>query len=170
MKNDALKHMKNSYIANAYQKLKDEALQAEVIGRFDQLLSENDLGNKMIAYHLVKAILPAIAFHDVLTSHGADNGDSKEQIRESVLNAAKSAASLFQVIGKIPFFFPLMRRMVKIGLRTKYGEAGWDFVWTRDDPAALVWDCRHCLYADVFQKYGMPELTEIVNQDRKSVV
>ena len=49
MKNDALKHMKNSYIANAYQKLKDEALQAEVIGRFDQLLSENDLGNKMIA-------------------------------------------------------------------------------------------------------------------------
>lgn len=161
MKNDALKHMKNSYIANAYQKLKDKALQAEVIGRFDQLLSENDLGNKMIAYHLVKAILPAIAFHDVLTSHGADNGDSKEQIRESVLNAAKSAASLFQVIGKIPFFFPLMRRMVKIGLRTKYGETGWDFVWTRDDPAALVWDCRRCLYADVFQKYGMPELTEI---------
>ena len=71
MKNDALKHMKNSYIANAYQKLKDEALQAEVIGRFDQLLSENDLGNKMIAYHLVKAILPAIAFHDVLTSQAA---------------------------------------------------------------------------------------------------
>ena len=31
MKNDALKRMKNSYLANAYQKLKNETLQSELI-------------------------------------------------------------------------------------------------------------------------------------------
>lgn len=158
---DGMKTIRRSQVAKAFQELNDVELKREIVSRLEALLSENDLSDKMLAGHLKQAILPAIAVHAVLTSHGFDRDDSAERIRSSVLNRAQSAAVLFQTLGKIPFFFGLMRIMVKKGIQLNFGESGWDFVWKRDDADAIEWDCRSCFYADVFQKYAMPELTEI---------
>lgn len=161
IKTDIQKIMRRSRLVGAYEDLNDAGLKKEIVSRLETLLAENDLNDKMLAGHLKRSILPAIAFHSALTGHGCEKKDSAERIRSSVINDAKSSASFFQVLGKIPFFFSLMRVMVKKGIQLNYGKSGWDFVWKRDDPEAIVWDCRRCFYADVFQKYGMPELTEI---------
>lgn len=161
IKTDAPEIIRRSRLAGAYEDLNDAGLKNEIASRLKTLLSENDLSNKMLAGHLKRSILPAIAFHGALIEHGREKKDSAERIRSSVIDDAKSSASFFQVLGKIPFFFSLMRVMVKKGIQLNYGKSGWDFVWKRDDHEAIVWDCRRCFYADVFRKYGMPELTEI---------
>lgn len=41
------------------------------------------------------------------------------------------------------------------------GPAGWTFEWKCNTKSCVAWDCKRCFYDDVFNEYGMPELTKI---------
>lgn len=64
-------------------------------------------------------------------------------------------------IARIPFFFSLFRRLCRLSTAKIFGPAGWTFEWKCNTKSCVAWDCKRCFYADVFNEYGMPELTKI---------
>ena len=79
-------------------------------------------------------------------------------IRAAVLKTAKPMANIFQGMGRLPFFFSIFRIMCSISTKHSFGPKGWVFEWKRNDAYAIEWDCRSCLYVDVFRRYSVPEL------------
>jgi hypothetical protein len=115
----------------------------------------------MLAGHLRDAILPAVAFYRVLSENGRSKEEAHRLIRASILDAAQPMARIFQKAGRLPFFFSLLRVMCPASAKYAFGEAGWDFVWKRNDGRAIEWDCRSCFYVEVLRRYNMPELAAI---------
>ena len=115
----------------------------------------------MLARHMAGSILPSVAMYRGLQEQGWKPVEVRRLIRASVLNASKPMAKFFQGLGKLPFFFPLFRIMCPASTKAGYGPEGWQFEWKRNDAYAIEWDCHACLYANVFRRYEVPELTPI---------
>ena len=77
------------------------------------------------------------------------------------MKTAKPMANIFQGMGRLPFFFSIFRIMCSISTKHSFGPKGWVFEWKRNDAYAIEWDCRSCLYVDVFRRYSVPELAPI---------
>jgi hypothetical protein len=153
--------LQKSKLRTAYRDRDFSALRESAEKAYAGLLAENDFSNKMLAAHLRTAILPAVAFYRVLSENGRSKEEALRLIRASVLDAAQPMARFFQKAGRLPFFFSLLRVLCPASAKWAFGDAGWDFVWKRNDGSAIEWDCRACFYAEVLRGYGMPELTEI---------
>ena len=155
------KKLQKSRLGEAYAGIHSDADRQAVLRAYDALLKENDLSNKMLARHMAGSILPSIAMYRGLQEQGWKPVEARRLIRTSVLNASKPMAKFFQGLGKLPFFFPLFRVMCPASTKGGFGPEGWQFEWKRNDAYAIEWDCHACLYAHVFRRYGVPELTPI---------
>ena len=136
-------------------------LRRAITVEYGRLLGENDLSDPMLAGHLRTSILPAVAFHRCLQEYGYTQSASLVVIRAAVLKTAKPMANIFQGMGRLPFFFSIFRIMCSISTKHSFGPKGWVFEWKRNDAYAIEWDCRSCLYVDVFRRYSVPELAPI---------
>ena len=115
----------------------------------------------MLARHLKKSILPAVAAYKTLLAAGKTQNQAFEAVRASVLADSEKQKIAFQKIGTLPFGFFLMRLMTPLSLKTTFGPSGWDFTWKQNDRRALKWDCSRCFYADIFTQHKVSELTAI---------
>lgn len=155
------KLLKKSKLASAYAMLPSPELRRAIAIEYGRLLGENDLSDPMLAGHLRTSILPAVAFHRCLQEYGYTQSASLMAIRAAVLKTAKPMANIFQGMGRLPFFFSIFRIMCSISTKHSFGPKGWVFEWKRNDAYAIEWDCRSCLYVDVFRRYSVPELAPI---------
>jgi hypothetical protein len=153
--------LRKTRLADAMRKITTQELQENAEKAYEKLLLENDLRNSMLAKHLKQSILPAIAVYDTLLLASWPKEDAFGLIRRSVLDAAKPMAKVFHAAGRLPFFFPLLRKMCPASVRSQFGEPGWRMEWKRNDKTVIEWDCHSCFYADILNRYGMPELISI---------
>ncbi|MDR1639440.1 MAG: L-2-amino-thiazoline-4-carboxylic acid hydrolase [Clostridiales bacterium] len=145
----------------AYDKLDEPELRRKVVSEYAKLLEENDSSDKMLWEHLWTSILPAVAFNRILTENGWGKDKVFGMIHDSAAEVAKASGKSFQAMGKLPFFFSLLRIACPAMVKKKYGPSGWDFTWKRNDKDAIEWDCGKCFYDVILRKYGMPELVQI---------
>ena len=63
----------------------------------------------------------------------------------------------YQKLSRLPFFLPLMRKVIPLGF--KYGSGkGWKYVWHPEDPKEYYhFETLECLYRYEFGKYGVLE-------------
>ena len=137
------------------------ALVLRMESEYKHLLSEQSFANTMLARHLKKSILPAVAAYKILLAAGQTKEQAFEAVRASVLSDSEKQKRAFQKIGTLPFGFSLMRLMTPLSLKTTFGPSGWDFTWKQNDRRALKWDCSRCFYADIFTQHKVSELTAI---------
>ena len=140
---------------------KDGELVLRMEGEYKRLLNEQSFSNGMLASHLKKSILPAVAAYKTLIADGKTKNQAFEAVRASVLSDSEKQKKAFQKIGTLPFGFSLMRLMTPLSLKTTFGPSGWDFKWKQNDRRALKWDCSRCFYADIFAQHKVSELTSI---------
>ena len=140
---------------------KNAALVLRMESEYKHLLSEQSFANAMLARHLKKSILPAVAAYKMLLAAGKTKEQAFEAVRASVLSDSEKQKRAFQKIGTLPFGFSLMRLMTPLSLKTTFGPSGWDFTWKQNDRRALKWDCSRCFYADIFTQHKVSELTAI---------
>lgn len=152
------KSMRKSRLKEAYTKIPDTVIQQKVLEHYAMIVEENPQTDKILTQHMKNAILPAIALYVVLPENGYSKDESLNLIRTSVLNSAKPMAKVFNVLGRLPFFFRLFRLMCK---KSMFPDSGWTFKWKTYSNVAIEWDCHRCIYNDIFVKYGCPELTAI---------
>lgn len=130
--------------------------QQQVLGRMEQLISENsqwcDRGN----YGHLCNILPTLAIDAVLQASGHSPDQSLSILSHHMWAALKPEG--MQRLAQRSFFMPLMKVVVPLGFNLKSGR-GWNYVWHKDtDPSnQFHFECTECLYKHIFDHYGVTQ-------------
>ena len=158
--NESEKLLKNGRLSVAYLQL-DGEIQSLVLDEFNNLLRQNTAVDSHTKKHMHESILPAIAVYRVLLEKGLSKRESFQAVRNSVLETAKPMKDFFESLGKLPFFFPLFRIMCPLSTMKPFCGTEWKFVWQKNTPSTIEWECHNCIYCNTFKKYGVRELTTI---------
>ena len=134
----------------------DEDVRKDVLARMSVLVEEEkeycDKGNHK---HMAQ-ILTAIALYEVLQQHGKSEEETFKEISEAMWAALNPKP--MQRMAKLPFFMPLMKRVVPYGFKKGSGY-GWRYTWFKDDPKdRFHFECNECIYAKIFAKRGVQKL------------
>ena len=154
------KLLKKGRLKFAYSAL-EQQLQSKVREEYQHLIAENQGMDRYMRQHMYYSILPAIAFYRVLPENGYSKKDTFQLIRKSVLETAKPAKRFLEKCGKLPFFFPVFRRICKLSMGESYCGDEWKFIWKKQYKDRIEWECHSCIYFNRFCKCGMRELTMI---------
>ena len=142
----------NGRYAVLYGKLAP-AIQQEILARMAELIEEErdyeDKGN----YGHFCNILPTIAIDEVLQRNGKSPEEAFELISTHMWAAL--TPTTFHKLSRLPFFLPLMRKIIPLGF--KYGSGkGWKYVWHPEDPKDFYhFETLECLYRYEFSKHGV---------------
>jgi hypothetical protein len=158
---DLEKRLKKSKLASVYARLGDERLKDAALSEYRALCALQDLSDRMLAGHLLNAILPAVACYRTLVRNACAREEALALIRASVLDAARPAARMFQAMGRLSFFFPLLRIMTPLSVKSAFGKAGWTMQWLKNTRDEIAFTAHSCFYASVLRQCGAPELTPV---------
>jgi hypothetical protein len=129
-------------------------IQADVLRRMEKLVAENaewcDRGN----YGHLCNILPTLAIDQALEARRQSPSERLAFLSKYMWAAL--APRPMQRLAQMPFFMPLMKRVVPIGFKMKSGK-GWRYVWhfDTDAPREFHFECTECLYKHIFSRYGV---------------
>lgn len=127
--------------------------------RFQALLAQaDDRGSPAIRDHLARKLLPPLAFYQVLRARGMDQAAALDQVRQETRQAAQSKKRDMASLTRLPFAYTLYRLGGKRYLAKSFPPAGWDTQWVRCDGKEILFNLRTCLYQEVTQALGCPEL------------
>jgi len=132
---------------------------ARVQARYDELLLQAQrYENKALRYHFEHNILPAIAAYSILSKDGIQKGPALEILDELLESGIESERRMYRFWGRFPFFFDMMKLMLKPMMENRYPER-WKIEWLDPGPDVIGLNCRACFYVDKLGEYGFPELT-----------
>ena len=142
----------NGRYAVLYGKLSPKE-QQDVLSKMAELIEEEkeyeDKGN----YGHLCNILPTIAIDEALQK----NGKSAEEAFELISTHMWAALTpeKFQKMSRLPFFLPVMKKIIPLGF--KYGSGkGWRYTWFDDDPKDRYhFEYNECLYQHEFGKRNL---------------
>ncbi|MBQ8110182.1 MAG: L-2-amino-thiazoline-4-carboxylic acid hydrolase [Clostridia bacterium] len=133
-----------------------EDIQRDVHRRMDKLIVEEsrycDQGN----YKHMAQIFTAIALYQTLQRHGMSEAEAYRVTSEEMWKALTPGT--YQKLARLPFFLPLMKKVLPFGFRHGSG-AGWRYEWHTDDPGdRFHFECRECVYRHIFQEQNLMKL------------
>jgi len=109
--------------------------------------------------HFEKNILPVIAAYLVMMQEGQTPAAALSTV-DALLDASVAGQKrLYKFWGRFPFFFDMLRWMLKPLMRLQYPAEGWQLDFPHLGPDVVALDSHHCFYLDVLTEYGLPELT-----------
>jgi hypothetical protein len=109
--------------------------------------------------HFEKNILPAIAAYKILLMDG-NNPDEAQATLDSLLEAGVAGQKrLYRFWGRFPFFFDMLKWILKPLTLLQYPEAGWRMEFPNLGSDVVALDSHACFYLQVLTEYGVPELT-----------
>lgn len=108
--------------------------------------------------NLKNSIYPFAALYRVLLAEGMEKDIAMEHM-EAVMNiyTTNGNRKTYVLLGKLPFFFSLFRKMFSAGLK---GDS-WTVDWVANDSKQFVYTIRTCLWHEACQSLGHPELCRI---------
>ena len=148
---EPLNMIMNGRYAVLYGKLAP-SIQQEILVRLAGLIEdERDYEDKGNYGHFCN-ILPTIAIDEVLQQNGKSPDEAFEMVSTHMWAAL--TPDKFQKMSKLPFFLPLMRKIIPLGF--KYGSGkGWKYLWHPEDPKEYYhFETLECLYKHVIINYG----------------
>lgn len=131
-------------------------VRADAYARMRELIEEEraycDKGN----YAHMSQILTSIALFEVLQAHGASEEEAYRAVSEEMW--ALLDPSGMQRLARLPFFLPLMKRVVPLGFKKGSG-VGWRYSWRTDGPKGeFSFECNECIYAKILGPRGLLRL------------
>ena len=141
-----------------FGKEKGELLFRKAEKEYVNLLPLAEKESKARKKNLVDGIYPFAAVYEALLSEDIPRDEAMEYMysimRQHTLSGNRKN---YERMGKLPFFFPLFRKMFSIGLK---GDS-WNVEWISNDSEHLVYNIRKCLWHDTCSALGYPELCRI---------
>ncbi len=132
-------------------------IRRDVHDRMRVLLEEEkrwcDKGN----YRHIAQILTSIALYEVLQRHGRTGEEAFAIVSTEMWK--QLTPGVFQRLARFRWFMPVMKKILPFGFRHGSG-AGWKYDWhlDTDPPDRFHFECRECLYRDIFEERGLMEL------------
>lgn len=114
--------------------------------------------NKVLNKHLIKNILPGIALYDALLYSGLSKKEALDSIGCFYKTMYQKTALIYRLLGRIPFFFLLLRKLTNRSMSVTYPKEGWTTVWIENSNKQIAFDVNKCFYQDILKSYEREEL------------
>jgi hypothetical protein len=121
--------------------------------------NRKDYQNKALQNHLERSILPGIALYQSILAFGYPQEQALVIMEAAFREWVKPTRKRIVGLGRLPFYFHLMRVMIKPMMIKNFPESGWKIEWKNLDRKLIAFDMKSCFYLDVLMEFGVPELT-----------
>ena len=119
---------------------------------------EDDRGSAAVRDHLHRKLFPPMAYYQALREAGFHQERALEYVRRETRKAAEAKREEMRRMARLPFAYAIYRLGVRRFMKRNFPEEGWRTEWVRCDGRELHFDLYRCLYWDVTQAHGCPEL------------
>jgi hypothetical protein len=116
---------------------------------------------KALQKHLEGFILPGIALHQSLLANGYPREEALVIMEMCFRELSKPMRKRMVLLGRLPFFYPLLRIMAKPIMKANFPAEGWKIEWKEFNQESIAFDMKSCFYLDVLTEYDLPELTSL---------
>ena len=117
--------------------------------------------DKEIKYHLTMNLYPTMAYYKALLKHGMEKEEALAYVRKEAVKAAKIKKAEQEKTARLPFSYLIYRLFVKSFMKKKFPKEGWDTHWIRCDRHEIHFDMTRCIYKDICDAEGCPELCRV---------
>lgn len=129
---------------------------------YQQLLQNADYrNNAAIQEHLQKKLFPSMAYYKVLRENGMDEAEALTYVRKETHKAAEIKKQEMSQMAKLPFAYTIYRMGVKKYMQKNFPEEGWTTEWVTCSSKEIHFNLSRCIYWDLSQQYGCPELCTV---------
>lgn len=134
--------------------------QAETL--YQRFLQEtDDRGSPAIRTHLTQNLLPVLAYYKALRAQGLAQEPALAAVRSETRKAAAAQKAEMEQLGKLPFAYLLYRLGVKKHMAKHLPAQGWQTRWVTCNGKEIHFDLHRCLYWELTQAHGCPELCPV---------
>ncbi len=152
-------HFLQEDCASEFGQEKGADIYANACARLSAMLENADYRNsESIKMHITRVIYPTIAYYLTLK----DGGYSMDEALELTLKETQKAALIQQkrnrAVGRLPFAFTLFKLSIKGFMTRMYPSEGWETEWVRLDREDIHMNFRRCIYLELTEQFGCPEL------------
>jgi len=136
---------------------------ARVNKRYHELHEETETYSKraLQKLHLETNILPALAFYQELLAEGMEQENAVVKTREYLDVIAQKLRRQFQQRARMPFFFVILKRIMRPNMERNFPEPGFELEWPKLGKNVTGFNVQRCFYVDILGKLGAPELTRL---------
>lgn len=131
---------------------KTKALYQELLDTAD------DRGSAAVRDHLERGLFPPMAYYQALCTMGFPPEQALEYVRRETRKAAEAKREEMKRLAALPFAYTIYRMGVKRHMRRHFPDEGWQTEWVRRDGREIHFNLRRCLYWELTQAHGCPEL------------
>ena len=117
--------------------------------------------NRALRQHLAEGILPGIALYQILLDDPDTQQGSMDLVEAALTEGALAGRRSMERLGRLPFYFWLMRVVIKPIMRLNFPKEGWQTEWVEISGDEISFNMTRCFYLDVLTAYGVPELTAL---------
>lgn len=134
--------------------------QAEQI--YQELLQRtDDRDSDAIRAHLQAKLFPPMAYYKALQGEGIPQDQALEYVRRETRKAANVKKEEMRQLAKMPFAYTVYRLGVKRHMKKNFPEEGWQTEWMQCDGKEIHFNLTRCLYWELSNAYGCPELCSV---------
>ena len=114
--------------------------------------------SKAVEKHMRGFILPEIAYYRAMQKNGIGKEKAYQFLDDEIQKRAKKSSKVFGAFKRLPWFFSIVKWVIKKAMANGFPKEGWNTEWKTDDKNELAMNIHSCLYMETFTKYGCPEL------------
>ena len=138
---------------------KGSAIFQQTEALYQKLLSGADYKNSdAVKEHLQRKLFPPMAYYKVLCANGISKEKALEYVKQETHKAASVKRDEMKKLANLPFAYSIYRMGVKKHMRKNLPDAGWQTEWIRCDRKEIHFNLHRCIYRDLTNQYGCPEL------------
>lgn len=138
---------------------KGSAIFQQTEALYQKLLSGADYKNSdAVKEHLQRKLFPPMAYYKVLCANGISKEKALEYVKQETHKAASVKRDEMKKLANLPFAYSIYRMGVKKHMRKNFPDAGWQTEWIRCDRKEIHFNLHRCIYQDLTNQYGCPEL------------
>lgn len=138
---------------------KGSAIFQQTEALYQKLLSGADYKNSdAVKEHLQRKLFPPMAYYKVLCANGISKEKALEYVKQETHKVASVKRDEMKKLANLPFAYSIYRMGVKKHMRKNFPDAGWQTEWIRCDRKEIHFNLHRCIYRDLTNQYGCPEL------------
>ena len=137
-----------------------EGQRVAIEARVDELIEENreycDQGNHT---HLCN-LLTGLALYEYYQAHDHDKDEALQLTAEPMWAYVEKGAGTYRKLFKIPGMMGIFGKLMPGMFESGSGKS-WHYDWGETSNRRIQFACTSCIYAQIYEKYGVPELGPI---------
>ena len=137
----------------------NEDERARAIQNIDRLLDENKEYADSKNYGHLCNLLSALALVQMYEAEGRERTEAQQSVLEAMYRYLEPQVSSMQRLAAHRWFVPMLKLAMPIKFRHTLGY-GWSVSFPKAPRHQFQMVTHSCIYAQIFAKYGMPEMTK----------